>query len=214
MRLTRVPLSIWLPLGVILLCALLILTPISIPGLIPPTGELPTQIIYPTTPGLSVPRPSAPRPGGRKHFLPVLPRAIEERADEREIMIRTINMPGLLTEMLVSLPTTWPDSWHPENYSLFVWRSFAWPFYCLPFWWLVGRGLDCLFLQRPIPTLLVVVGSILALLFLLIAMGMLLNAVIPSDVHDPELFLGIWLWAILFAIVPIAWRRWLVQDSK
>lgn len=206
MRPSRIPISVWLPLGVIVLCALIVLTPISIPGLVPPTGQLPSQLIY-VNPVLSVPRPSAHVSTGRNHFLPTLPSAIEERADEREIVIRTINLPALFTEMAISLPTTWPDSWHPSNYSLFVWRSLAWPVYCLPFWCLIGRALDCLFRKRRLPAALVVLGSLLSLVFLLISLGLLLTAVIPSDEKDPSIYVGIGLWTILFATVPIAWRR-------
>jgi len=209
MRLTRVSFSIWLPLGVILLCALLVLTPVSIPGL-PATGPLPSQIIY-VTPTLAVPRPSAHVRTDKSHFLPTLSPAIEERADQRELIIRTINLPGLISEILISLPTTWPDNWHPRSYSLFVWRSFAWPFYCLPFWWLVGRALDCLFWKQRLPFALVVLGSALSLIVLLISLGLLLTAVIPTNEKDPSMYVGIWLWTILFATVPIAWRQWRVQ---
>lgn len=204
---TRTPISFWLPLGVIAICALLILAPVSIPGFPSPITPLRTQRLILVMPTLSVPQPGALEPNGRNHFLPMLPPIIEARADEREVIIRTINLPALFSEMAISLPTTWPDSWHPETYSLFVWRSFAWPFYCLPFWYLVGRALDSLVLKRPLPTAVTIIGFFLSLIFLLVSLGLALTAVIPTEEKDSSIHVGIWLWTILFATVPIAWRQ-------
>lgn len=208
---TRTPISFWLPLGVIAICALLILAPVSIPGFPSPPTPLRAERLVLLMPASSMPQPGALEANGRHHFLPTLPPTIEARADEREVIIRTINLPAIFSEMAISLPTTWPESWHPETYSLFVWRSFAWPFYCLPFWWLVGRALDSLLLKRPLSTVVAIFGSILSLIFLLVSLGLFLTAVIPTEEKDPSIYVGIWLWTLLFASIPIAWRQWRLQ---
>lgn len=59
-----------------------------------------------------------------------------------------LNMPAMLIEIAISLPTTWPDSWYPSlPYpfgDLLFWRSISWPIYALPLWWLGGRAIDAL----------------------------------------------------------------------
>ena len=56
--------------------------------------------------------------------------------------IAAINIPGTAVEALISLPLSWPYLWKPNELSLYAWRTLSLPFFCLPAWWLVGRGLD------------------------------------------------------------------------
>ena len=59
-----------------------------------------------------------------------------------------LNMPAMLVEILLSLPTTWPDSWYPmlpfPFGDLSFWRAISWPIFALPLWSLAGRSLDAL----------------------------------------------------------------------
>lgn len=62
--------------------------------------------------------------------------------------VALLNIPSMFGEMAISLPTTWPESWHP-NLSfpfdgLWFWRAITWPIYALPLWWLGGRTIDAL----------------------------------------------------------------------
>ncbi len=58
--------------------------------------------------------------------------------------ISALNIPGLLGEFLISLATTWPQSWRPFLLNLDVWRAISLPFMALPAWWFAGRGIDFL----------------------------------------------------------------------
>jgi hypothetical protein len=62
--------------------------------------------------------------------------------------VALLNMPAILGEAAISLPTTWPESWHPNLPfpfdDLWFWRAVTWPIYALPFWWLGGRAIDAL----------------------------------------------------------------------
>ena len=42
--------------------------------------------------------------------------------------VTALNMPGLFGEVLISLPTTWPELWHPSFVPPEGWRSFCFPF--------------------------------------------------------------------------------------
>ena len=58
-----------------------------------------------------------------------------------------LNMPGMLGEIVISLPTTWPESWFPKSTyfaDVWIWRAFSWAMYTLPLWWMAGRALDAL----------------------------------------------------------------------
>lgn len=67
------------------------------------------------------------------------------RFPDRFEAIWYLNFPGMLGEIAISLPTTWPESYQPG----WAWpigfegfRALSWPFWALPFWWLAGRGID------------------------------------------------------------------------
>jgi hypothetical protein len=78
-----------------------------------------------------------------------------------------INVPGFVTEMLVSmLLRSWPTVWHPAAIPFESWRAIIWPFYCLPFWWFAGIGFDALFRRRQRRWPWFVVGTLLCIVFI------------------------------------------------
>ncbi len=127
-----------------------------------------------------------------------------------------LNMPALLVEILVSLPTTWPDSWYPmlpfPFGDLFFWRAISWPIYALPLWSLAGRALDALRRgehspSRPITLFEVILMGAIGALSAVCGMGISLT-------EDPEgLHAGLrWLWLpgllwLSLGILPAIARR-------
>jgi hypothetical protein len=121
--------------------------------------------------------------------------------------LTALNMPGMFGEVLVSLPTTWPESWHPAEISLESWRSIIMPAFCLPAWLLVGCGVDALLGWRKLHWGLLLTGTLLCALFLVLLTG--LGIMYLTSDHDDSTFVvgGFSLWALLFATVPAAWIR-------
>lgn len=116
------------------------------------------------------------------------------------------NLPGLVADLLVSLPTAQPGTWHPSGVSLDNWRCFTLPFYCLPAWWFVGCGLDGLLGRRRLRRAMLWVGSIFCLLFVVIMFGYYTSS--PGDQADLRWLLpGFWLWILLFGSVPLNWLQ-------
>jgi hypothetical protein len=115
-----------------------------------------------------------------------------------------LNLPGMFAELLVSLPTSWPAMWHPAAILGDSWRSLSMPFYCLPAWWLVGRGLDSLFARRRMHWALGLTGSLLCVLFLVVFCGLRFGISGP-DQPESWIFWGLGFWTIGFAVLPVAW---------
>jgi hypothetical protein len=124
-------------------------------------------------------------------------------------IINGIMLPANLIELPIDrvLPS-WPDTWHPPDFSVFSWRAITFPLYCLPFWWFAGYGADALLRRRQPrwPTLLA--GTVFCALFTLLAIVVCLMPSLNSDptVNIP-LIIGGLLWTILFATFPATWLR-------
>ena len=120
--------------------------------------------------------------------------------------VTALNLPGLIPDVLLSLPTTAPGKWHPSACTLEAWRSFTLPFYCLPFWWLAGLGLDALLRKRRLHRLALWFASVLFLLLVVILFGYFTSP--PLDQADLRWLLpGFGLWAVLFGVVSLNWLR-------
>lgn len=121
--------------------------------------------------------------------------------------IAALNMPAYFIEFVVSLPISWPSSWHPEGMIPDVWRALSFPFFALPAWWFAGRGIDAFLLrQRPAR-----VTTVIAALFSILSVVLLCGLRFGLTASEREgLTLPLWgfgLWAVLFASFPAAWLR-------
>jgi hypothetical protein len=126
--------------------------------------------------------------------------------EDRYHAVAALNLPGLIPDVLLSLPTTQPGKWHPSTLTLEAWRSYALPFYCLPFWWFVGHGLDTLLARRRLRQVGLWAGSALFLVCIVCLFGYVTSR--PGDQADLRwLVPGFGLWAVLFAILPFNWLR-------
>jgi hypothetical protein len=116
------------------------------------------------------------------------------------------NLPGLLPDILLSLPTAQPGKWHPSWVSLENWRCLTLPFYCLPAWWLAGNGLDGLLGRKRLRRAMLWTGCILSLLFAVGLVGYFTSS--PGDQADLRWQApGLLLWTVLFGVFPLGWLR-------
>jgi hypothetical protein len=138
----------------------------------------------------------------RDRFLPF---AAETVSMQFGHTIMAVNTPGTLVEALVSLPTTWPSSYRPAGILLDEWRCFSLPLFCMPAWWLVGIGLDGLVGRRRIHWSIMVLGTIFSILFFVLVIGLRFGMDASERAETVWPLWGLGLWAVLFAVVPLAW---------
>jgi len=125
---------------------------------------------------------------------------------QRSQTITAINLPGVLVEVLISLPTSWPGTWHPASLPMDSWRSCSLPFFCLSAWWLVGQGIDGLLGRRRLHLAMLLTGSILFLLFL-VPFGAFFWAPASDRADMAWLLPGFGFWTLAFGVLPFAWLR-------
>jgi hypothetical protein len=123
--------------------------------------------------------------------------------------ITAINLPGIVIEILISFGTSWPATWHPEGLLFDTWRAISFPFFCLPFWWLIGRYADTFFSLRRLHWTYLLLGSVLSTIFIVMFLGLRfgMSAAERNESDMSWVFAGIGLWAMLFALAPLAWLR-------
>jgi hypothetical protein len=119
--------------------------------------------------------------------------------------IKAINLPGTIFDVLISLPTSWPSTWHPQALLLETWDALVYPFYCLPFWWLVGCGLDGIFRKERLHWSLFLIGTLLSVLCLVVALGIRFGQPARERFDLAWVIWGLAAWTIAFATLPIAW---------
>jgi hypothetical protein len=144
----------------------------------------------------------------RSRFIPF---ALEAASFQNRHTIMALNTPGMFGEILVSLPTTWPMSFRPHGMMFDEWRCLSLPFFCAPFWWFAGRGVDGLVGLRKPHWSVAVLGAALSVFFLVLFLG--LQFMMSADERAETVWplWGLILWGLLFAIQPLAW--WLRRRS-
>jgi hypothetical protein len=126
-----------------------------------------------------------------------------------------INLPGALIQKLISLSsrTSW-RGWHPQALALETWRVLVFPFFALPFWWLVGCGLDALLNKEHLHWSPLLTGTLLFGLCL----AALSSLYFPMPAED-RIDLPLWRssfagWTIGFATSPIAWIAQSIRQRR
>jgi hypothetical protein len=121
-------------------------------------------------------------------------------------LVTALNAPGVVVELLASLPTSWPDSWHPARLMLESWRAISMPFFCMPFWWFFGRGVDAALGRRRLHWTSLLAGTLLCgfFLFLLVGLGIAAREWERGEIVDWALC-GMALWTIVFGVFPFTW---------
>ena len=127
----------------------------------------------------------------------------------REKTLVSLDFPGVIGEVLISLPTTWPATYHPSRLMMDTWRDLTYPILSLPFWWFAGTGWDALFYRRRIRWPFFLLGTLFSVFFIIAYFG--LRSVMDSSERE-EMVLHLWavmFWGLLFLPMPIAWfRQW------
>lgn len=126
--------------------------------------------------------------------------------------VSALDLPGVLVYAVASIPFTGSEPWHPAAILPEGWRAFSAPFFCIPAWWFVGRGLDGLLGWRRARWWTLLIGTLLCAAFLTLFLG-LTFAQSPADRADDQFMLwGFVLWALAFAVFPAAWiHRWFTK---
>lgn len=196
MRGDRIPLSHLLPIIDLALLALLVFVPITVTSL----------HLYQASKGSSRVQIDS---GQFDLTLPrdqIVPLAIRMVTVSKAHTIMAINLPGIIVQALISLPMPRTFSWHPAALLLDTWRALVFPFFCLPFWWLVGRGVDGLLSKDRLHWSLVLVGTVLFAICLVAVLAFHFGTSSALDRQDLAWVMpGFTGWTIAFAILPIAW---------
>jgi hypothetical protein len=135
----------------------------------------------------------------------IVPWAIREATVPKAPLMKTINLPGIIFDILISLPTSWPSTWHPQALLRDTWDALVYPFFCLPFWWLVGCGLDAIVSKERLHWSLLLIGALLAGTCVLLVLGYQSGIPVAERQDNPWLMRGLAGWTIAFAVLPIAW---------
>jgi hypothetical protein len=135
----------------------------------------------------------------------IVPWAIRAETMTRFQTIKEVNLPGMIFDILISLPTSWPSTWHPAALLPESWDALIYPFFCLPFWWLVGCGLDGIVSNERLHWSLLLVGTLLSGICLSLALGFRFGMSAADRVGMDWFIRGFIGWTIAFAVLPIAW---------
>jgi hypothetical protein len=140
----------------------------------------------------------------------IIPWAIRMATEPRAYTVKAINFPGIVFDTLISLPTSWPSMWHPQALLLETWDALVYPFFALPFWWMVGCGLDVIFRKERLHWSLLLLGTLLCVVCLVCTLGFRFGLPAADRADSDGLVVGALGWTIGFAILPAAWiAQWM-----
>lgn len=124
--------------------------------------------------------------------------------EQRFHLVAGLNLPGAVIGAPLTVPVVSFLRKHPSGLSAEIWNTISLPFFCLPAWWFVGRGLDALLAGRRLHWGMLSIGSILSCVCVALVIGILTSP--PADRTDMvELLPGGIFWAIAFAALPANW---------
>jgi hypothetical protein len=124
--------------------------------------------------------------------------------DRQFVTILNLNLHGAIIGAPISVPSAVYFQSHPGFSSQRIWHALTLPFFSIPAWWLVGRGLDA-FLSRTRARLpFRVTGLILAAACIALAIGIVTSN--PDDKRDLMPVLpGVIFWSFAFGVLPLTW---------
>ena len=141
----------------------------------------------------------------RKQFLTF---ATEMATSSKAHLIEAVNLPAFAVGILVSrVSSSWPMSWTPQGLLPEQWNALSFPFYCLPFWWFVGRGFDALLSRERLRWPSLLLGTLLCGFFLFLMLGLRFGISAEERKGLTYPFWGFGLWVALFSVFPVTWAR-------
>ncbi len=137
----------------------------------------------------------------------IVPWAIRMETTAKAHLMMAVNLPGILLQALISLPSikTGAQGWHPQALTLQTWQALVFPFFALPFWWLVGCGLDGLLGNERLHWSLLLTGTLLSGTCLTLTLTFRLGMSVSERIGSDWFIRGFAGWTIAFAVLPIAW---------
>jgi hypothetical protein len=197
MREDRIPLSHILPVVDLALLVLLVIVPITMTSIHlyqASNGSDPIHIHFGQFEAV-VPRSQ------------IVPWAIRMETMAKAHLMMAVNLPGSIVQALISLPSikSGGEGWHPQALTLQTWQALVFPFFALPFWWLVGCGLDGLISEERLHWSLLLVGTLLSATCLALTLGFRLGMSVSERIGSDWFIRGFAGWTIAFAVLPIAW---------
>jgi hypothetical protein len=124
--------------------------------------------------------------------------------EEQFPTIVNLNLPGVLIGLPISVPVLQHLRAHPAMLTTRSWAVVTLPFFCLPAWWFVGRGLDAVLVRARPQLAFRIIGSILCCACIAFAIGIVTSG--PNDRSDLLPFMpGAILWAAGFGVFPLSW---------
>ena len=146
----------------------------------------------------------------------IVPWAIRAETMPKARIMMAINLPGTLVQKLISLSsrTSSPGGWHPQALALETWQALVFPFFALPFWWLVGCGLDALISKELLRWPSFLTGTLLFGL----CVAVLISFCFPTPAAD-RIDLAFWIrsfagWTFGFAVLPVAWIAQSIRQRR
>jgi hypothetical protein len=121
-------------------------------------------------------------------------------------LITAINMPGMVSDLLVSIPI-WHINRLRTKMTMESWRALTFPLFCLPAWWFVGKGVDALVGTIRLHWITLLLGCLFCALLIFLGVGLGLTADADDRADTWWILSGMGLWAVLFAVFPFAWLR-------
>jgi len=156
-------------------------------------------------PSLSITLPLAHLNLPRAHFLSF---AADRAAYRFGHAMLAINIPATAIELPIDrFTSSWPSTRVPSGMHFESWRAVIYPFYCLPFWWCAGVGLDALLRRRQLRWPWLLVGTLLWGFIVFITMGFTFGLSAEDHRGNAYIFWGLGFWCLLLAAYPTTWIR-------
>jgi hypothetical protein len=204
----------WLPVGQLLLCALLLL---------PFRNVIFMELFHIRVYSLAPDSGTKIGPDGsiQIHPNPAFERWLRAK-DIACAVVAALNFPGGILQLATAIFSHDGREWTPARVEFRLWRALTWPFLALPFWWMAGRGIEALLasLRKTIAPHLrwweLCTGSIFFAGGATLCIGFLLFHE-PSDLDSQlGLFIGsMAIWAILGGVMVLAkFLQWRIAKSS
>jgi len=132
--------------------------------------------------------------------------ALSISALREEPAVTALNAPAQWVHLLVCLAMDKGAQWRPAGISAGMWQVMSFPFYALPAWFFVGRGLDAFLKRTRLGPADAVASVLLSALFLFVSAALRFGFTATGRQPQASWFMqGFGFWGILIAVPFAAW---------